>query len=77
MREVPRKCIRLTEGEQVAKRDDLDHYKVKLWHTTGGGTLSARCEYDFNRGWEYALGRLRGLDCMRCVDRQNCVERNA
>ena len=73
MREVPRKCIRLTEGEQVAKRDDLDHYKVKLC----GSTLSAISRYDFDRGWEYALGRLRGLDCMKCGDRQNCMERNA
>ena len=72
MREVPRKCIKLTEGERVAKRDDLDHYKVKLC----GGTLSAISGYDFDRGWEYALGRLRG-HCMGCVDRQNCMERNA
>ena len=74
MREVPRKCIKLTEGERVAQSDDLDHYKVKLC----GGTLSARCQYDFNRGWEYALGRLRRLNCCaECVDRQNCAERNA
>lgn len=76
MRNISQKCIRLTDAERQAQEQDMKHYKNKLLHTPGGGELSDKCAYDFNRGWEYALGRFRY--CGQCprAEVELCWDRN-
>ena len=75
----PRKCILLTDEEQKAREEDIEHFKRILFHTPGAGELSLRCAYDFSRGWEYALGRFKERElsrCVECPDLDLCNERN-
>jgi len=76
MKVLSRKCIRLSEEECRAQQADLAHYENKLSRTVGGGVMKEAHRYDFNRGWEYALGRLRGQSCGECLDVVVCQERN-
>lgn len=57
----PRRYCDLSLREKSACEADLEDYKEALKYTGWQGRLGDRGRYDFRRGWEYMLSRLKRI----------------